>query len=311
VIYNRLVQTLSEIRQLLAERGLRPKHRLGQNFLHDKNQLLKLLDAAEVKPGDVVLEVGPGTGTLTSALLERGAEVIACEIDQDMAAIVADVFAEYIREPGSESPVSSERRTGTPRLAVIKGDALEKARRLNPQIVEAIGGRQFKLVANLPYQIASPLMTTLLIDCAPLDSRRRGNDGTATCTGQFITIQKEVADRLLAQPSTKEYGPLTIIVQAFAEVSKIGTLSPSCFWPPPEVTSAMVAIVPKDNLMSSEDRRAFAQFVTQLFTKRRKQLGAILGRDFVNWPEGVLPQQRPEALTVTQLLELWRTQRDQ
>lgn len=90
------MQTLTEIKSLLAARGLRPKHRLGQNFLHDKNQLTKLIDAADVKAGDLVLEVGPGTGTLTGALLERGAEVIACELDADMAAIIREVFGERV-----------------------------------------------------------------------------------------------------------------------------------------------------------------------------------------------------------------------
>lgn len=293
------LQTLTEIRQLLAERGLRPKHRLGQNFLHDKNQLIKLLDEAQVNRGDLVVEVGPGTGTLTSALLERGAEVIACEIDADMAAIIEEVFASQI-EGGNQS---ARRRAGSLRL--IRGDALEKGRRLNAQVSEALGDRAFKLVANLPYQIASGLMAALLIEHAPHEAQPAKSQ-TAGCIGQFVTIQREVADRLLARPGTKEYGPLTIIVQALAEVKKIGTLSPACFWPPPEVTSAMVAIRPRQFPLSRDERRAFAQFVTQLFTKRRKQLGAILGRATPTWPDGVLPDQRPEALAVDQLIELWR-----
>ena len=277
------MQTLTEIRQLLDERGLRPKRRLGQNFLHDKNQLTKLIDAANVNRGDLVLEVGPGTGTLTSALLERGAKVIACEIDDDMAAIIEHVFADQIRR-GS--------------LQLIRSDALERGRRLSSPVVDAVGNRSFKLIANLPYQIASPLMTALLLD------------HSSQCTGEFVTIQKEVADRLLAQPGTKEYGPLTIIVQALAEVKRIATLSPGCFWPPPDVTSAMVAINPRTLDLSSVDRRSFATFVTQLFTKRRKQLGAILGREVNLWPEGVSSSQRPEALTIDQLLALWRMHGD-
>ncbi len=272
------MQTLSEIRALLAGRGLRPKHRLGQNFLHDQNQLRKLIDASRIARGDVVLEVGSGTGTLTEALLEAGAKVIACELDENMASIVEE------RLP----------------IEVIRGDALLKQRELNPEIVASIDGRPFKLIANLPYQIASPLMSTLLIDYP-------------NCVGQFVTIQKEVADRLAAGPSTKAYGPLSVIVQAFAEVSRIGMLSPSCFWPEPEVTSAMVEIAPIDGASRAQwggREREFARFVTQLFTKRRKQLGTIIGRAHPAWPKlaelGIAPQMRPEALRVEQIVAVWR-----
>jgi 16S rRNA (adenine1518-N6/adenine1519-N6)-dimethyltransferase len=135
------------------------------------------------------------------------------------------------------------------------------------------------------------------------------------CAGQFVTIQKEVAERLTAKPSTKDYGPLSIIVQAFADVERIGTISPSCFWPQPEVTSAMVAVRPRkshegqgggDELLPIEFRRGFARFVTELFSKRRKQLGTIFGRDIVDWPAGVTADLRSEALTVPQMIELWR-----
>jgi len=272
------LQTLSEIRALLAGRDLRPKHRLGQNFLHDQNQLRRLINAAHLSRGDVVLEVGPGTGTLTEALLEAGAEVIACELDENMASIVEE------RLP----------------IEVIRGDALVRQRELNPAIVTRINGRPFKLVANLPYQIASPLMTTLLID-------------HPNCVGQFVTIQKEVADRLTAGPSTKAYGPLSVIVQAFADVGRIGTLSPSCFWPEPEVTSAMVGIAPIDERRRAEwggHEREFARFVTELFTKRRKQLGTIIGRAHPAWQAlaglGITPQMRPEALRVEQHVALCR-----
>lgn len=291
------MQTLTEIRQLLEAHGVRPKHRFGQNFLHDKNQLTKLLDAADVKAGDVILEVGPGTGTLTSALLERRAQIIACEIDDGMAQIIEEEYGDAIGRENDGRSVQNDS------LHLIRGDALEKGRRLNPEIINAVGDRRFKLVANLPYQIASPLISALLMD-------------HSNCTGQFVTIQKEVADRLVASPGAKDCGPLSIIVQALATVKRIGTLSPSCFWPEPEVTSAMVAIEPftadpgmagrGDRVGLSSDRREFARFITAVFSKRRKQLGTILGRRQITWPSGVTADMRPEALTVSQHLDLWR-----
>ena len=321
------MQTISEIRALLNERGLKPKRRLGQNFLYDKNQLAKLIAAAKVKAGDVVLEVGPGTGTLTEALLEAGAETIACEIDNDMA----DLLDERLTTSGAtdsdqrESSVSSTEQQDTDEslrslsvaphdtpskagsFTLIRGDCLGKSRTLNPDIIEAIAGRPFKLIANLPYQIASPLMVALLIN-------------HPNCLAQFITIQKEVADRLLAVPSTKAYGPLTIIIQAFAEVKKIAVLKPTCFWPPPKVDSAMVSLLPSPpgrgvggeglpdegcTLSTPATRRAFARFITKLFTKRRKQLGTIFGRDR-RLPESITPDMRPEVLTIEQHISLWQ-----
>ncbi|MCP3906342.1 MAG: ribosomal RNA small subunit methyltransferase A [Planctomycetes bacterium] len=265
------MQSLREIRALLAERGLHPRKRFGQNFLHDKNLLGKLVEAAAIAPGDLVLEVGPGTGTLTEALLDAGAEVVVSEIDEDLADIIED-------------------RLGA-RVTLIRGDCLPRQRRLAESIVAAFGDRPFKLVANLPYQVASPLMTALLLDMPH-------------CTGQYVTIQNEVADRLIAPPGGKTYGPLGIIVQALADVTRLAKLPASCFWPAPQVTSAMVSILPRPE-HGVEDPHAFARFVTALFGKRRKQLGTTFGRDR-SWPDGVTEDQRPETLTIDQVVALWR-----
>jgi 16S rRNA (adenine1518-N6/adenine1519-N6)-dimethyltransferase len=262
-------QSLGEIRAILAARGVRPRHRFGQCFLHDKNVLAKLVEAASIARGDVVLEIGPGTGTLTEALLDLGAVVVASEIDRDLAEILAE-------------------RLGS-RITLVVGDCLEKGRRLAAPVRAALAGRPFTLVANLPYNVASALVTALLVE----------DEG---CRGLFVTIQREVADRLLAQPRTREYGPLGIVVAAMANVRRIATVPASCFWPEPEVTSAMVAIAPSAARRPA-DPRAFARFVTALFGKRRKQLGAILGRDRA-LPPGVTADLRPDALTVEQLVAL-------
>lgn len=265
------MQTLSEIRALLASRGLRPRRRFGQNFLHDQNLLRRLVDAAGIAPGDLVLEIGPGTGTLTEALLERGAEVVACEIDRDLAELVADRLGD--------------------RITLLRGDCLEKGRKLAADVRAALGDRPFRLVANLPYQVASPLMSALLID----------HPG---CLGQYVTIQREVADRLLAGPGTKAWGPLGVIVQALAEVERLANLPPTCFWPAPQVTSAMASIRPRAT-PATADPAAFAPFVVGLFGQRRKQLGSILGRDVVA-AAGLDPEHRPERLTPEELERLRR-----
>ena len=268
------MQTLSEIRALLAEHGLKPRRRLGQNFLHDKNLLGRLVEAAGISPGDLVVEVGPGTGTLTEALLEHGAAVVACEIDPGLAAIVRQRF-------GS-------------RLELIEGDCLGSGRRLSEPLRQALAGRSFRLVANLPFQAAGTLIVTLL-------AHHR------ECHGQFVTIQREVAQRLTASPGTKAYGALSVIVGALAEVTVIATLPPACFWPRPKVSSAMVAISPRPE-HGIDDPDDLASFATALFGKRRKKLGTILGRG-INWPEGVTADLRPEAISVGQMVALWRNQR--
>jgi len=264
------MQSLSEIKALLDARGIRPKHRFGQNFLHDHNQLKKLVDAAAITPGELVVEIGPGTGTLTETLVAAGARVIACEIDIDMQAIVRERLAEHM------------------------GDRvqLDGKRSLGRELLDALGGRPFALIANLPYNAASPLM-------AILASRH------PECRGQYVTVQKEVGDRIRATPNTREYGPLTVILQLFATVREIAVVKPGSFWPAPDVTSSMIAIEPHHErpFAYAEELNAFEAFLHTIFSKRRKQLGAILGRGGT-WPEGIDPTMRPEVLTVAQIVEL-------
>ncbi len=268
------MQTLSEIRMLLAERGLRPRRRVGQHFLHDKNQLMRLVAAAELEPGETVLEVGPGTGTLTEALLDAGADVVACEIDPDLAAILRDRLGDRIR--------------------LIVGDCL-RGHALNPDLCAELAGRRFKLVANLPYDAASTLIAVLLGD----------HPG---CTGLFVTVQREVADRMLARPGTKVYGALSVLVGALADVRRIAVIPASCFWPAPEVESAMLAIRPRAG-HGVEDPAALGRFATRLFSSRRKQLGTIFGRDRADWPAGITPDLRPEALSPGQFVALLASER--
>ncbi|MBX3354319.1 MAG: ribosomal RNA small subunit methyltransferase A [Phycisphaeraceae bacterium] len=295
------MQTLSEIRSLLRSRGLRPKHRYGQNFLHDHHVLAALVESAGIEPpapgaaAPLVLEVGPGTGTLTEVLLERGARVVACEIDRDMLAIIGERVL-----PRADG-----------RLTLVEGDCLKGKRRLAPAVVDALAtaaradapaanSPRFALVANLPYGAATPLIATLLAN-------------HPECTGLFATIQREVADRLMATPRSDAYGALSVTTQLLARVERVMDVAPGCFWPEPEVTSAIVAIDPRRgeqrpaSIGTPAEAEAFASFVTGVFSKRRKQIGTILGRG-AQLPPGVEATQRPEELAPETWLALWPLQ---
>lgn len=273
-------QTLTEIREELAARGIRPKHKFGQNFLHDHNQLRKLLAAAAPAPGELVLEVGPGTGTLTETMLDAGCEVVACELDRDMAEIVRMRNAHRLGK-------------GAGRVTLVEADCLDGKHALGAGLLEALGGRPFVLVANLPYQAATPLMATLL-------------ERHPECRGQFVTIQREVGDRLMAEAGSDAYGPISVTMTLLAEVEQIAVLAPGCFWPAPKVTSAMIAIRPRTGARAADPWSDFSSFVQRVFGRRRKQLGAILGRDAV-LAAGFDPVRRPETLTPAEWIALWKS----
>lgn len=280
------MQTLATIKKLLEERGLAPQHRFGQNFLIDHNLIRKLVDGASLAPGDLVLEIGPGTGTMTEELLERGCHVIAAELDRGMC--------DLLRSTIGQGPHAA-------RFTLVEGDCLESKRELSGQIREQLAGRAFTLVSNLPYGAGTPVMTTIL--------------ATHTeCRTLAVTIQREVADRLTAKPRSKDYGPLSIIAQAVAHVEMVAVLPPECFWPRPDVTSAMVRITRRATPLT-DDAQSLAEACKALFAQRRKQIGWYLGREAA-WPQGITPTMRAEELAPEQFVELaWaratlRTPRD-
>ena len=274
------MQSLSEIRAALAERGLNPKKSLGQNFLVDQNLGLKLVDAASIGPGELVLEIGPGTGTLTGSLLERAGEVVACEMDDGLFGLLGDRFAPEI-EAG--------------RLRLAHDDCLRDKRTLSEEITSRLAGRPFVHVANLPYAAATPVMLSLLAD-------------HPECRGVFVTIQREVADRLEAGPGSKAYGAISVVAQCVGKVRRVGSLPSECFWPRPGVASAMIGI---ERLASplTDDARGLAEFCQRAFAGRRKQLGTLLksmGFPDVPWPEGVEPTMRIEQLAPDRVSALAR-----
>lgn len=279
------MQTLADIKRLLAERSLAPKKSLGQNFLIDHNLIRKLVDASGVAPGEVVLEVGPGTGTLTEELLDRGAIVIACEMDSGLA--------DLLRERLSAGPHAG-------RFTLVHRDCLEGKREIAPQIAAALAGRPFKLVANLPYGAATPLMMTLMLD-------------HPACATQAVTVQREVIDRLVARPGTGEYGGLSVLAQSLCRVTRIATLPPECFWPRPEVTSGMVLLQRRES-PGTFDAKGLSEFCRVVFAQRRKQLGSVLkaaggGPDWEMVSrspgcEGIVPTLRAEQLSPDQFESL-------
>ena len=246
-------QTASFLIRRFAEAGLHPVTRRGQNFLIDLNLLELLADTAQVSPTEVVFEVGTGLGSLTAILAARAAAVVSVEVDRHLQQLAAEHLVDF----GN--------------VTLLCQDALKNKNRLHPNVWDAIrdalertGARQFKLVANLPYCIATPIVSNLLA----------GDPLPASMT---VTIQKELADRLTAQPGTKAYGALSIWVQSQCDTQIVRIMPPSVFWPRPQVDSAIVHIVP--NAQKREripHREFFHAFVRGLFLHRRKMLRSCL-----------------------------------
>ncbi len=268
------MQTLAQIRAMLEERGLAPQHRFGQNFLIDHNLIRKLVGSAGVGAGSLVLEIGPGTGTMTEELLERGCEVIACELDRGLAALLRET-------------IGAGGHAG--RFTLVEGDCLESKRELSREVAGRLAGRAFTLVSNLPYGAATPVITTIL------GSHPR-------CERMCVTIQREVAERLTAGPRTKEYGPLSVVAQAAARIHTIAIAPAECFWPRPDVTSAMIGIERRADPLTG-DVAGLARACQELFAQRRKQIGSLLGRSF-DWPAGIAATMRAEELTVEQFVTM-------
>jgi 16S rRNA (adenine1518-N6/adenine1519-N6)-dimethyltransferase len=262
-----MAQSKKQIQDLLETAGSQPRHRFGQNFMIDQNLVRLIAAAGEIAAGDTVIEVGPGTGTLTEELIASPAsKVIAVEIDRDLAAMLRDKFA-------SES-----------RFQLVEGDALAGKHELNADLLAALVPGKTRLIANLPYNIASPLIIELLMAGVSL---------------MAFTVQKEVADRLKAAHDSDDYGPLSVMVQMLGEVEVLRTLPPQAFWPAPKIDSALVRIRRRDQL--GDKAGAFSRFVQTLFQARRKTLRKVLtqaGYPADAWIEQLTlnPQARPETL---------------
>jgi len=283
-------QTKTQIVALLESLGRHPVHRFGQNFLIDRNLMQRLVDSAELSPQDCVLEVGPGTGSLTGLLLERAGRVVSVEIDTHLADHLEQML-------GSR-----------PTFHLVRGDCLQDKSTLAPAMVaavrracDALPGGALILVANLPYDAATPLVLDLLLSDLPM---------TRLC----FTVQTEVADRFLASPSTRDYGPVGIVTQALTTPKRTCTCPPQAFWPRPKVHSTMLRLdvtVPRPDGLSPP--KPFAEFVRALFQHRRKTLmnnaRSLENAEMIQQAikqMGIDANARPENVSVAEWIDLWR-----
>jgi 16S rRNA (adenine1518-N6/adenine1519-N6)-dimethyltransferase len=299
------MQTLSEIRRMLADARLAPNRTLGQNFLIDANLMAKLLDLAELTDDDV-LEVGAGTGSLTEELLERARRVVAVEIDRGLFGLL------------------SRRLGGREDVTLIHGDALAGKRAISPAVIEAVRPRA-RLVANLPYNIATPLVAQCLVcswraAAGAAAERGGGSPGAAAAEAVLFdrltfTVQQEVAERFAASPGSKAYGPASVLVALLGRLRLGSGVPASAFYPRPQVAGRFVRI--DFDAGGAARLRSIGTLQTVLalaFGQRRKQIGSILRRRDAPLPAAALSgalqaagidrTARPETLTPEQYLAL-------
>jgi len=304
----------AEIRGIARALGLRPTKMLGQNFVHDAGTVRRIVRAGDVRPGDEVLEVGPGLGSLTLALLEGGARVRAVEIDATLARALA-------------ATVTARMPEAADRLRVIHADAMRirgcedlgpwAAARREPVAEGVPAGRDgtaaedphadpwpppTRLVANLPYNVAVPVLLSLL-------------ERLPSLTDVLIMVQAEVADRLAAGPGSRTYGVPSVKAAWYGTTDRVGTIGRSVFWPSPNVDSALVRLRRSARPRGDEEvRRATFEVVDVAFGQRRKTLRAAM-RQWAGSAEvaeellraaGVDPGARGETLTIEEFAELGR-----
>ena len=230
----------AEIREIAERIGVRPTKKLGQNFVVDANTCRKIVKSADVGPDDVALEIGPGLGSLTLAMLETAKSVIAIEIDDRLAL---------------ELPITADRHGfDSSKLTIITADAM--------QICE-LPANPTVLVANLPYNVSVPVLLRFL-ELFP------------TLRSGVVMVQSEVADRLVAKPNSKTYGSPSVKAAWWADLTSAGTVSRSIFWPVPNVDSSLVRFVRHESAGDEELRRATFRIIDAAFAQRRKMMRAAL-----------------------------------
>ena len=247
-------QTLSYLRNLLQDRGIQPKNKLGQNFLIDLNLMDLVIRSADLSVEDLVLEVGSGTGSLTVNLVKHAGAVMSVEIDPAFAAMTDEVV-----------PDNREK------IVLLQADILKRKNEINPLVLQRLeelkqksGCGRIKLVANLPYAVATPVISNLLLTDLKIER-------------MIVMVQLEIGLRLMASPGTKDYGALSVLTQSLADVSMVREIPSKAFWPMPKVASAIMQIMPsqgkKTHVGNPQD---FRDFLRDLYSHRRKNLRGAL-----------------------------------
>ena len=270
---------LNDMRDILNRRDIQLTKSLGQNFLHDENQLRKIVDAAELTAADKVLEIGPGLGPLTALLLERAGEVLAIEKDSRLA----QILREQLFNP--QSPTGNRELLNADALKFLQSEQRDWS--------------DWKLVANLPYSVASPILVELAC-------------GARAPKKIVATLQLEVALRLMAEPDSDDYGILTLLVQLDFLPRGLFKIPPGSFFPEPDVDSACVILDRREQPLLPESlRENFVKIVKRAFSQRRKMMMKLLKFD---WPAEKLaaafealrisPKERAEKLRLEQFVAL-------
>ena len=266
---------LTEMKQILAEGSIQLTKSLGQNFLHDGNQLRRIVATADIGASDKILEIGPGLGPLTELLLGNAAEVLAIEKDARLADFLRSKFS------------------GNPKFKLIHDDALDFVRR------ESINWSDWKLVSNLPYSVASPILIELA-------------ESSSAPERLVVTLQLEVAQRIMAAPDSEGYGLLSLLLQLRYRPAGLFKIPATCFFPPPDVDSACIHLQRRPQpLVDPGESAVFKKIVKRAFSQRRKMMFKLLKED---WPEeklsdafkkcGIPVQIRAEAVSLDQFIQI-------
>lgn len=251
-------QTRTHLTKLFSQHGFFPRGDLGQNFLIDLNIVQYVADQAFIGPDDVVLEVGTGTGGLTTFLAREAADVVTVEYDENVFGLAQQML------------------DGLRNVTLINADALKSKNQLNPEVLAVVEeklsvdpDRKLKLVANLPYDVATPIISNLVASELPW-------------VGMVVTIQLELAQRMAAQPKAgSNFGALSVWLQSQCQIKLLKKLGPQVFWPRPDVDSAILSIRPdRERRALITDRAFFHELVRGVFTQRRKHLRVVLGSFF-------------------------------